>query len=136
MSTEEKLSKLDFKQIGGGSVVTALLLFLLQDRGVEFMNQKYKADNQMVIEKTIANANRISSLEKSVTDLNKKLDQGFDSLRKQISSEVDKIGTLVHTEYKMYWTRNDQDRFSDSINQRVDRLEDRVIKIEDKLNKE
>lgn len=130
MSNEEKLSKLDFKQIGGGSAVTALLLFLLQDRGVDFMNAKYKADTNAVIEKTIANATRINNLEQSVSNLNKKIDSGFDSLRVQISREVTKIESIVHDDLRNRWTRSDQDTFS----KRVDRLEDRVLKLENKDN--
>lgn len=125
---ESDAKKWDFKQIGTGAGASVIALMLMQDRGIEFMNKHQDSSNQVVIEKTVANAHaialtnrRLDKVEESVKDINAKLDRGFESLRNLfLSASNDR------------WTASQHRTFRDQLEMRLDRIERDIDKLQDK----
>lgn len=128
MSSElEKASnKLDYKQIAGGGIGSVLIMFLLQEKGLDLVNDKQLAQNQVVIEKTVNNAKRIDKLEQTVAELDRKIEDNFKELREQIRSEISSLRGLLEVSARDRWTRADHTSYSSSVEQRISRLEERV----------
>lgn len=133
MSTEEK--KLDLKQIGGGAGAAVLTLFLMQDRGVNLMNDKYKAETQVVLEKTVANADRINKLEATVAMLSSKIDEGFLRMREEIRSEVRRVNDTIQITMVDRWTREDHKEYAKQLNDRIERMERDIQLLKNKSTK-
>ena len=128
MSTD--LKKWDFKQLGAGGAMSLVAMFMLQDRGIDFINQKQSAQNDVIIEKTLANASRINKLESAMDSLSKKIDIEFSSLRKDLTHQTDKLLTLVRESGKDKWTSGDHHNYSEMIDTRIRRVEDHIRDLE------
>lgn len=127
MSDDQK--KWDLKQVGTGVGGSFLALMLLQDRGIDFMNKHQESSNQVVIEKTVANAQRINQLERTVDDVNDKLDRGFDSLRNQIRDDVNRLSSIISTAASDRYTKTEHNSYRKSIESRIQRIEDDIKKL-------
>lgn len=111
------------KDLGLGGSAAALILFLMQSQGASLMQQNYSSENQVVIEKTLANAQRIASLEDNVEQLNKKIDHGFESVRIQIEAKLEKISDIVRHSTSDRYTKTEHNSFADNVNSRINRIE-------------
>ena len=121
----------DWKQLSTGAGGSILALFLLQDRGINMLNEQQETSNQVIIEKTIANAHRINALENAVKDINVKLDSNFKELRAQMKEDVDSIKDDIKSVSVEKWTKTDHNEYARRIGDRVLRLESdvRALKI-------
>ena len=126
----ENINKWDVKQLatGGGGVVA--LLFMFQSQGVDMMTKNQQASNSVVIEKTIANQQRINKLEGTVQDLNDKIDRGFDSLRLQLRDETSKISEILRISNGDRWTKTEHSAYDIQLKSRLDKIEGRIEKIQ------
>lgn len=131
----DEKQKWDIKQlgIGGGSVLG--LLFMFQNQGIDLMTERQQASTQVVIEKTMANSNRIELLEKSVSDLNSKIDDGFDSLRDSLREDFSSVDRTIRELMGERWTRSDHKSFSQDLDSRLNFIERRLQSIESKKEK-
>lgn len=143
---EDPKNKWDLKQmgIGGGSVIG--VLFLFQSQGLSILNSKQNqsidaitksqiTQSQVVIEKTIANAQRIQRLEDTVTNLNKKIDEGFESIRLQIRGEVANLSSIMSIGTKDRYTKSQHDSYARSVESRLERNEREISEIRRKLDR-
>lgn len=107
-----------------------MALVLLQSQGIDLVNQRQEAANQVVIEKTLANTQRIQSLEKNVQGLNDKIDEGFSSLREQLRADSDRFTQIVSDLGRDRWTRVDQAGYEKVVTERFRLLEERQRELE------
>lgn len=128
MTDDEK--KWDLKQlgVGGGSVLG--LLFLFQGQGIDLMTKNQQASTQVVIEKTMANSARIEMLEKSVDNLNGKIDEGFDSLRKTLKQDISSIDRTIRELMGDRWSKSDHKHYRNEVDSKFRFIERRVDKLE------
>lgn len=122
-------SKWDFKQISAGAGSAVLALALMQSQGIDLMTKKQDSQNALVIEKAIANATRIDKLEDTVRDLNRKIDQGFESLRQQIKSDSEKLSDIVREGTSDRFTKSEHIQYRNETQRKFDRLYDEVHKL-------
>lgn len=120
---DDQSKKWDWKQIGTGAGGSVLALFLLQDRGIELMTKQQETSNQVIIEKTIANAHRINSLESAVQNINQKIDAGFNDIRRQMKSDVDSIKRDIKSTMEDRWTKIDHIHYARDVNDRFEKIE-------------
>lgn len=116
----------DWKQLGAGAGGSILALFMLQDRGIELMNKNQEVSNQVVIEKTEANKSRIVALESSMRDLNLKIESGFTNTRSQLRNDLELLRSEIKTILSDRWTKQDHLNYSESVNTRLNYLENWV----------
>lgn len=121
MADENK--RWDLKQVGSGAGASALILFLMQNQGVELMNRNQDSQSQVVIEKTMANAERINRLEQNVIQLNNKIDDGFKGLREQLAVQIEKIIELTSRSQDRY-TKTEHLSYASAIDARMKLIED------------
>ena len=126
--------KWDWKQLGIGGGSTLLALFAFQDKGIELMNKNQLSENQVVIEKTIANANRISRLEQNVANLNAKIDRGFDSVRDQIRADTGKLGDIVRAGTQDRFTKSEHISFRSEVQGQIQRMQDQINLLRDRID--
>lgn len=120
---DENKPRWDLKQVGSGAGASALLLFLMQSQGVELMNRNQDSQSQVIIEKTLANAERINRLEQNVMQLNDKIDDGFKGLREQLASQIEKIIALTSRSEDRY-TKTEHLSYASAIDSRLKMMED------------
>ena len=130
---EEQKSSWDLKQVGSGAGASAVLLFLMQSQGVSLINENQNAQNQVVIEKTVANSQRISRNERAISDMGSKIETGFSALRTQAQEQRDYIEKVIRLEMRDRFTRTDHESFEKSINNRFEKLEKDIEKLEMKI---
>lgn len=123
MADEDK-KPWDLKQVGTGVGGSLLAFFLMQDRGISLMNKNQESSNQVVIEKTVANAQRITNLETIVSSLNTKIDSGFIGIRTQIREDIGKLSELVQDASKDRFTRSEHISYQERINKKFRNIED------------
>lgn len=130
-----KNEKWDLKQlgVGGGSVLG--LLFLFQSQGIDLMNKSQDARDDVIIEKTLANTQRITSLEQNVKDLNDKIDRGFDGVRRQLRDETKNLSEVMTRANNNSWTRTDQNTYRELIENRFRNIEYEITHIKDTIKK-
>lgn len=123
----------DLKQlgVGGGSVLGILLFF--QSQGIDMMTKHQTEQNNVVIQKTIANTQRITQLEQAVKDINDKMDDGFDGVRKEVRSEVSKISDIIREGVKDRYTRTEHQAYKESMELWLRRVEDNVRDVQDSV---
>ena len=127
---EEQKSTWDLKQVGSGAGASAVLLFLMQSQGVSLINENQNAQNQVVIEKTVANSQRISRNERAINYMGSKIETGFSALRTQAQEQRDYIEKVIRLEMRDRFTRTDHEGFERAINNRFEKLEKDIEKIE------
>lgn len=79
MSGDKRDDGINYKQVSIGGVTGASLIGLLmsfQNQGIDLVSKNNASQSQVVIEKTIANTERINRLEETVKNLNDKIDRG------------------------------------------------------------
>lgn len=130
---DEKTKQWDWKQISTGAGGSIVALFLLQDRGLDLVNQKNQASNQVVIEKTVANSHRIESLENQMRDLNSKIEGGFSDLRHQMKNDVETIRNIIQKKENASYNKADHEHYADTISERFKVIEERIEILRDKI---
>lgn len=129
MHMDEQKKVADYKYLGVGGVGGATLVGLLmsfQNQGIDLISKNQVAQNQVVIEKTIANSTRINKLETNVQALNDKIDRGFDSVRAQLRDETSKISDIIRISAGDRYTKTEQTSYQNAIEVRLQRIEDDV----------
>jgi len=128
-------SKWDLKQlgIGGGSVLG--ILFLFQEKGLDFVSQTQQFRDQVIIERTKANSDRIEKLEKSVGDLDSKLERGFDGLRQEIRTEVSKLSDILILDSKERYTKQEHIFYAKTVDEKIEIIKDEIRSIKTRLEK-
>lgn len=117
----------------GGSL---LALFLLQDRGIDLMSQNQQSMVQVAVEKTIANSQRIENLENELKDIREKIDEGFGDMRKNLRVEIDRLGDLLRLSTADRFTKSEQNRYSEFIDRRLDKIEIEIKELNRQVFKE
>lgn len=123
----------DIKQIGAGAGGSIIALFLLQDRGLEMVNQKNQASNQVVIEKTIANSHRIENLEGQMKDLNAKIDGSFKDLRRFMKEDVETIRRLIQEKEQASYNKTDHQNYADTVSAKFKVLEEKIELLNERI---
>lgn len=131
---DNKTNKWDLKQIGTGAGGSILALFLLQDRGIDLMSQNQASMVQVAVEKTLANSNRITNLENELKDIRQKIDNGFDGMRKNLRSEVDRLSDLIRISASDRYTKTEQNHYSNFMDARIIKLEKEIDLLREKVN--
>lgn len=117
------IKKLDPKTAGlsvGGSV---LAFFLLQDRGIEFMNTAQDAQNTVVEQKINSNTMAIKEIREDLGLINSKIELGFKGISREIGDEVDKINQTVYKALQDRYTKSEFNLYSEGNKYRLDRIE-------------
>lgn len=114
--------KMDLKNLGiggvaGGSVIG--LMMMLQNQGIDLVSSKQEAMSR-------ANEKRIDQLEQTVRNLNTKLDAGFESIRTQITSNMNTISSQLQLAASDRYTKTEHTSYAASVESRIQRLEDEV----------
>ena len=130
---DDDSKKWELKQVGTGIGGSILVMFMMQDRGIDFMSKQQMAENNVVVEKTIANAGRIQKLETNVQNLNDKIDRGFDSVRDQIRNDFSKLSDIVRVGAIDRFTKTEHIAYKESMELRIQRLEEKILQM--KFNK-
>jgi uncharacterized protein (UPF0335 family) len=125
----------DLKQVGTGAGSVAAIVFMLQSQGVNLMTQNQTAKNEVVIEKTIANTQRIERLEKEFSDMSADIKQDFASLRALLKDENRNIIHLFQSASKDRWTSTQQNLYEKSVEARFKFIEDRIELISNEFDK-
>lgn len=113
----------DVKQLGaGGGVVALLALFFSQ--GMEQMNKTSSVQQQAAIERSLANTERINRLEN-------RIDKGFD----EIKTQVGKVSDIVRISTNDRYTKRDHESYARAVEDRFERLEDKLILIKTEIMK-
>lgn len=129
-------NKWDLKQLGVGGGSALGLLFLFQSQGIDLMNQKTDAQNNVILEKTLANAGRIDKLERAVSDFNDKLQREFQSLRDLMREDGIRITAIVAEAAKDRYTKSEHNVYAQSLDLKFQRLEDKIENCEKKSGPE
>ena len=125
LNNMSEIKKWDLKQVGSGAGLTALTLFAMQGQGIDFVTKNQQAQSQIVIEKTIANSNRIESLEHSIKDINNKIDVGFDDMREQMQKQIERILEISNKTTDRY-TKTEHMSYTREVDARFRILEDKI----------
>jgi len=126
MATSES-KKWDVKQLSAGAGSVIGVLFLFQSQGIEMMSKNQAQGNKIVIEKTIANAERISRLEQNFERLTNKMDTGFDSIRNQLRDETSKITDIIRLGANDRITKTEYLSHKKNLEDQIDSLKDQII---------
>lgn len=118
--------------IGG----TLALLFTLQSRGIDMMNEKNVESNRVVIEKTIANERRISALEEAVKDINVKIDAGFERIRGQVENSIGILAKDISIRASDRYTKGEHEIYADGIQRQLDEIKEDLKEVVHKTNKQ
>ena len=117
---------------GLGAVVFSLLMEL-QSQGINSVKEGQMLSQNMLIQKTEANTNRIDKLEADIEKISKKMDEGFNALRIQNSEGTNKILDIIRDNTAHRYTRLDHDNYAKSVNVRFERLEDKISEVKSDL---
>lgn len=127
--------KWDIKQlgIGGGSVLAALFLF--QEKGLDLITQNQQVRDQVIIERTKANSDRIEKLEISMQNLEQKLDNGFQNVRNQIRQEIMQLSELIRLASDDRYTKQEHAFYAETVNEKIKDIRQKIKNLESKISK-
>lgn len=111
----------DYKQLmtgGGGALV---LMFALQNQGLEFLNRQHDEASKSLI-------SRVESLERSYIRLDEKLER----IKDQVVSGNNEIMNVIRQQYKYSYNKEDHYNYAKSIDKSFENIEDRIRALENK----
>lgn len=123
---------------GGGAAVLIALLMSFQNQGVDRINTSSTMTqvNSKRIDKLEATQvklmEKISSIETRMTE---KMEQGFENTRNLMTSEMAKINAIVIKTSSDRYTKEEHRFYSDTVNERFDRLREDIKELREKYNK-
>lgn len=133
--------KFDPKSATISGISVAALLTILQSQGITFMNKSQEEKNAVVIQKTLENrlnldaqSKRIDKIEKSIESIERQIREGFEASSRDLKREAEKISDIVRIMAGDRYTKSEHNSYAQSINDRLNRLEDRLRELQKHRN--
>lgn len=137
MSDDDR-EKVSYKQVGiGGLTGASLIGFLMafQNQGIESVTKNSASQNQIVIEKTQANTERIARLEDDLRKLKDKIDEGFESVRSQMRSDTARLAEIVRVGTGDRFTKTEHIAYRGQVQDQFNRLQDEINALRDMIHR-